>query len=659
MRHQLTFVFIGCVLLLSVQAASAAPSLDAVTEAVHKNADRRPRLLVDDGTFRRINRSAEHDPVARKMIEDVLADAETILPQPPLERKMIGRRLLDVSRTALHRIATLATAYRLTDDERFLRRAEQEMLAVCAFDDWNPSHFLDVAEMTAGLAIGYDWLYADLAPDVRRRIREAIVDKGLKPSLEGNPGWVSVPNNWNQVCNGGLVAGALAVMDDEPEIAARIVHRAVENVPIAMKASYAPNGTYPEGPGYWSYGTTYNVLAIACLRSALGTDFGLADEPGFDKTAGFFNQAIGPSGLPFNYADCWPRRIGCEPAVYWFATEFDTPWWQQRTDQLLAADREGLRGARFGWLAPLWRAAGMGSGFFSDWEAGFAEKPSSRKRIPTPSSSPPLDFLGVGPKPVAMHRSSWSDPRATYVGVCAGSPGTSHGHMDIGSFIFETGGVRWAIDLGAQDYESLESRGVDLWNTRQDSQRWDVFRLGNLSHNTLVVSSRHQRVAGSAKFIAFSDDRRNPFDVVDMSDVYQGQAGSIVRGLAMPNRSNLVVYDNIDRLAADSSVRWGFVTEADVDIQSPRHAILLQDGQRLAVDVLRPADAKLELYDTATPKQSFDAPNPGTRMLGFTVRAGQGESVELVVVLRPAEERRLTGAERRFTTTPPIEWQAH
>jgi len=144
--------------------------------------------------------------------------------------------------------------------------------------------------------------------------------------------------------------------------------------------------------------------------------------------------------------------------------------------------------------------------------------------------------------------------------------------MDIGSFIFEADGVRWAIDLGAQDYESLESRGVDLWNTRQDSQRWDVFRLGNLSHNTLVMSGRHQRVAGSAKFIDFSDDRRNPFDVVDMSDVYQGQAGSIIRGLAMPNRSKLVVYDKLDRLADDSRVRWGFVTEADVDIQSPRHA---------------------------------------------------------------------------------------
>lgn len=48
---------------------------------------------------------------------------------------------------------------------------------------WNPSHFLDVAEMTGGLAIGYDWLYDDLSPESREKIRQAIVAKGLGPAL--------------------------------------------------------------------------------------------------------------------------------------------------------------------------------------------------------------------------------------------------------------------------------------------------------------------------------------------------------------------------------------------------------------------------------------------------------------------------------------------
>lgn len=644
MTRLLSLTVVLCAVLLVTRAVPAAPSLDQLDKAIEQNADRRPRLLVGEGTFRQIDRRASHDPVAGRMVADIVADAESILPQPPVERVLTGRRLLGVSRKALHRIATLALAYRLTDDGRFLDRAEQEMLAVSRFPDWNPSHFLDVAEMTLGLAIGYDWLQDDLAPGTRQQVRDAIVEKGLKTSLAGNPGWVRLDNNWNQVCHGGLVAGALAVMDDQPELAARVTRRAVENIPVAMRAGYDPNGTYPEGPGYWSYGTTYNVLTIACLRSTLGTDFGLAREPGFDTTAAFFNHAIAPSGRPFNYADCRPYHIGCEPAVYWFAAEFHTPWWQRRTDELLAADRSGLRGARFGWLAPVWRA-----------KKGISPISPDAKLDLSPFS-PPLDWLGRGPKPVAMHRSGWNDPRATYVGLCAGSPGTSHGHMDVGSFVFETLGVRWAVDLGAQDYESLERLHVHLWNMRQLGQRWQVFRLNNLSHNTLVINNRLQRVAGTAPIIASSDDAQCPLDVVDMTDVYAGQARRIVRGVALPGRDKLVVHDRIDDLAKDSSIRWGFVTEAAVNLRSPTHAVLLQDGQRLAVDLLRPAGAHFELYDTATPKHPFDAPNPGTSMLGFTVPAGQGESAELVVVLYPADDDGLTNADQRLVTTPPAEW---
>ena len=59
-----------------------------------------------------------------------------------------------------------------------------EMKAVAAFPDWNPSHFLDVAEMTNALAIGYDWLYDDLTPTDRATIRAAIVEAGSEARPE-------------------------------------------------------------------------------------------------------------------------------------------------------------------------------------------------------------------------------------------------------------------------------------------------------------------------------------------------------------------------------------------------------------------------------------------------------------------------------------------
>ena len=98
------------------------------------------------------------------------------------------------------------------------------MLTAAAFPDWNPAHFLDTAEMTNALAVGYDWLFDFLSVEDRATIRKAIVDKGLKPGMAvyANKGWwTTATHNWSQVCNGGMTAGALAIADEEPELARR------------------------------------------------------------------------------------------------------------------------------------------------------------------------------------------------------------------------------------------------------------------------------------------------------------------------------------------------------------------------------------------------------------------------------------------------------
>jgi hypothetical protein len=95
------------------------------------------------------------------------AQGEAILRQPPVERVLIGPRLLDKSRTVVDRIYTLGLLHRLDAQPKWANRAVREMLVVAAFKDWNPSHFLDVAEMTHGMAIGYDWFYDATRSSVR------------------------------------------------------------------------------------------------------------------------------------------------------------------------------------------------------------------------------------------------------------------------------------------------------------------------------------------------------------------------------------------------------------------------------------------------------------------------------------------------------------
>ncbi len=106
-------------------------------------------------------------------------------------------------------------------------------------------------------------------------------------------------------------------------------------------------------------------------------------------------------------------------------------------------------------------------------------------------------WVGQGDNPVALMRTGWNDKNAVFVGFKAGSPYVNHGHMDVGSFVMDANGERWAMDFGMQDYNSLETAGVDLWNRSQNSERWTVFRYNNRAHNTLTVNDKLQIVAGA------------------------------------------------------------------------------------------------------------------------------------------------------------------
>jgi hypothetical protein len=70
-------------------------------------------------------------------------------------------------------------------------------------------------------------------------------------------------------------------------------------------------------------------------------------------------------------------------------------------------------------------------------------------------------WVSQGKNPVALMRTSWTDPSAIYLAAKGGSVSVNHAHMDIGSFIMEADGEKWAMDFGMQQYESLESKGFN------------------------------------------------------------------------------------------------------------------------------------------------------------------------------------------------------
>ena len=611
-------------------------SEDAIRKLVAQAELGRPRLLMRAQDVRRLRDQAGQDALFQPVVQAVLRDADAMLKVPPVERVLQGRRLVHESRRAVRRVLTLAMAHHLTGNQVYADRAGHEMLAAAAFSDWNPSHFLDTAEMTFALAIGYDWLFDQLDAATRQAIRAAILEKGVRLPLDTkHHGWTRAGNNWGQVCHAGMVAGALAVMEDDADAAVRTVHRAVSNVPVSM-AMYAPKGSYPEGPGYWSYGTSYNVLLIAMLESVLGTSFGLDRAPGFDQTGGYPALVTGPSGLYFNYADGGAGRR-TEPAVHWFAARYERPDWllgdARPRQQALNAPADATSGGdRLLPLLALW----------------MHDVPAAKAiRLP-------LHWTSDCQTPICLHRSSWDDPNAVFIGLKAGSPSGPHGHMDAGSFVLDADGARWAVDLGAEGYHRIESRGMNFWSMAQNSDRWRVFRQSNHSHNTLVIDDALQVAAGTSTVVRFSDDPRFPHSVVDLTPVYAGQAESVHRGIALLASGEVLVRDRLTGLKPGTAVRWGMVTPGTPDAAGQRSINLRQGDASLRLHILLPADPGWTLIDTTQPRNEWDSPNPGTVMTGFHAVAPDSGILDLAVVLTPGSRRAMP--QEKINLDPPLDW---
>jgi hypothetical protein len=345
-----------------------------------------------------------------------------MLKEAPAEYKLVGPRMLSQSRDALRRVSTLAGLYRLDGDPRKAQRARRELLAIAAFPDWHPQHFLDTAEMTHAAAIGYDWLYHFLPSHDRAIIRTAIVEKGLNAGLkvyDSGGRWTKTQFNWNLVCNDGLALGALAVADQEPKIAGEVLEAARASVPLAM-ASFAPDGGWPEGPSYWDYATAYNVFCLAALATSLGTDFGFTRMRGFAETGLFRIYTIGPLGLTFNYGDA-RAHAGAAPQMFWLAKEFARPvygWSERRIAGYHPTIFHLIWGARI---------------------AAWLEENASRTT--SVDNHLPLDafFSGVN---VATFRSDWNDSNAFYLAFKGGDNKADHSHLDLGTFVFDALGAR-------------------------------------------------------------------------------------------------------------------------------------------------------------------------------------------------------------------------
>ena len=195
-----------------------------------------------------------------------------------------------------------------------------------------------------------------------------------------------------------------------------------------------------------------------------------------------------------------------------------------------------------------------------------------------------------------MLRTSW-EMDATFVAFKAGDNKTNHSHLDLGTFVLDALGQRFAVDLGSDDYNLPDYFG---------KQRWTYYRLRTEGHNTLVINPGEgpdQDPKAAAKIIKFDAKPERSFGVMDLSAGYAG-ATRVRRGIALEHTADgdrVIVQDEVAP-KTPGDIWWFMHTPADIQVnESGRFAMLTLGKARLNLHLVYPENLKIkfEVMDAA------------------------------------------------------------
>ena len=295
---------------------------------------------------------------------------------------------------------------------------------------------------------------------------------GLQPGLEvftsaASYGWWSnnITGNWNCVCNSGLTMASLAILgDDTTGIASQILGYTVDNAKENCAFAVVDDGTWTETANYWYFGTTAHSEMASSLLTATGSDYGLLDvNTNFFLTGQYHMYVFGCTSL-FNYGDTGPNKYSTTAnAMFLYADHYNQPLYALfQREQADAAEPWSM----------FWYNATVSGAF---WDGL------------------PLDyFFNNGTDQWASMRSSWTDQHGLYVAIKAGTLQNhqTHNDMDVGDFVLDSLGTRWAGELGSGDYTSINY----FSNDTQGSDRWLYYRKMTEGQNTILVNQSNQDV---------------------------------------------------------------------------------------------------------------------------------------------------------------------
>jgi len=228
---------------------------------------------------------------------------------------------------------------------------------------------------------------------------------------------------------------------------------------------------------------------------------------------------------------------------------------------------------------------------------------------------------------VVTMRSAWNDPLATFIGLKVGDNASGHSHLDLGTFVLDALGERWADELGPMAYQLPGYFG---------RKRFAYYRSGTVGHNTLLMDGKNQYTRAVCAIHRFKTADDNAFAIADLTAAYSPVgAESVRRGIWLrDDRKRVLVQDEV-KLKGPADIVWQMHTSATISLDARKTlATLAKNGKTFYAHILAPEKAYFAVEEVDLEKDGgyYEIPNERKLLVRLLEKT---DDVRIDVLLEP------------------------